>query len=40
MSNLTPLIWKIKAEVDSAEEAVKIITQGVRWDGKRYEVEL
>ena len=40
VSNLTPLIWEMKAEVDSAEEAVKIIAQGVWWDGKRYEVEL
>ena len=40
VSNLTPLIWGMKAEVDSAEEAVKIIVQGVWWDGKRYEVEL
>ena len=40
VSNLTPLIWEMKAEVDSAEKAVKIIAQGVWWHRKRYEVEL
>ena len=40
VSNLIPLIWEMKVEMDSAEEAVKIIAQGVGWDGKRYEFEL
>ena len=26
VSNLTPLIWGMKSEVESAEEALKIIT--------------
>ena len=40
VSNLTPVIWEMKAEMDLAEEAVKIIVQGVWWDGNRYEVKL
>ena len=40
VSNLTPLMWGMKAEMDLAEEVVKVIAQGVCWDEKRYEVEL
>ena len=38
--NLTPLICGMKVEVESAEEAVKIIMQGVWWNRRRYKVEL
>ena len=40
VASITPFVWGMKAEVESAEEAVKLIGQGVWWEGKKYEVEL
>ena len=39
-ASITPFVWGMKAEVESAEEAVKLIGQGVWWEGKKYKVEL
>ena len=38
--SITPFVWGMKAEVKSAEDAVKPIGQGVWWEGKKYKVEL
>ena len=40
VASITPFVWGMKAEVESAEEAVKVIGQGVWWEGKKYKVEL
>ena len=39
VTNVSPFLWRMKAEVVSAE-AVALIGKGVWWDGKKYEVEL
>ena len=31
VASITPFVWGMKAEVESAEEAVKLIGQGVWW---------
>ena len=38
--SITTFVCGMKAEVESAEEAVKLIGRGVWWEGKKYEVEL
>ena len=40
VTNVSPFVWGLKAEVESAEEAVTLIERGVWWDGKKYEAEL
>ena len=40
VTNVFPFLCGMKAEVVSVEEAVALISQGVWWDGKRYEAEL
>ena len=40
VTNVSPFLWGMKAEVVSAEEAVALIGKGVCWDGKKYEAEL
>ena len=40
VTNVSPFLWGMKAEVVSAEEAVALIGKGVWWDGKKYEAEL
>ena len=40
VTNVSPFLWGIKAEVVLVEEAVVLIAQGVWWDGKKNAAEL
>ena len=40
MIYVSPLLWGLKAEVESAEEALNLIGKGLWWDGNKYKVEL